>query len=156
MTGKPPARIRRARLADLDALVALEVEAFSADRVSRAQYRRHLVSASARVLVAIQGSQLAGAALVLFRRGSQVARLYSLATANRSRGSGIGAALMGAAEAAALERGCRSMRLEVRVDNRAAIALYVRAGYDVIGRYAGYYADGSDALRCGKALREAP
>src|SRR3546814_13096925 len=37
-----PARVRRADLSDLDDLVTLEQSAFDGDRLSRAQYRRHL------------------------------------------------------------------------------------------------------------------
>lgn len=156
MTVKLPADIRRARPADLDALVALEEAGFVGDRMSRAQYRRHLVSRSAHVIVATRGRRLVGAALVFFRRGARIARLYSLATAADARGCGIGRALLRTAEQAARRRGCHAMRLEVRVDNRAAIALYERAGYVPIGGRAGYYEDGSDAACYQKALRQEP
>ncbi len=152
MTIRSAATIRIARLADLDALVALEEASFDADRLSRAQYRRHLASPSARVIVAMRERELAGAAVVFFRRGTRVARLYSLATAAAARGGGIGAALLQAAETAARRRGCQAMRLEVRVDNAAAIALYGHAGYAPIGRRAAYYEDGGDALRYEKGL----
>ena len=145
--------VRTAAPADLGALVALELRAFSGDRMSRAQYRRHLASAGAAVLVAdAPGEELLGSALVFFRRGSTLARLYSIATAPAARGRGIGAQLLAAAEGAARDRGCRALRLEVRVDNAAAIALYERAGYRRIGRYADYYQDGADAWRYDKSL----
>jgi ribosomal protein S18 acetylase RimI-like enzyme len=145
--------VRTATPADLDALVALELSAFSGDRMSRRQYRRHLASPGAAVLVAeAPGEGLLGSALVFFRKGSARARLYSIATAPAARGRGIGARLLAAAERAARERGCRALRLEVRVDNAAAIALYERAGYRRIGRYAGYYEDGADAWRYEKTL----
>ena len=145
--------VRRAAPADLDALVALELRAFSGDRMSRAQYRRHLASPRAAVLVAdAPGEGLLGNALVFFRNGSTLARLYSIATAPAARGRGIGAGLLAAAEDAARARGCRALRLEVRVDNPAAMALYERAGYRRIGRYAGYYEDGADAWRYEKRL----
>jgi ribosomal protein S18 acetylase RimI-like enzyme len=145
-----PSRIhvRRAGLADLAALVALEQTAFDSDRLSRGQYRRHLVSGSARVLVVdASGPSLAGAAVVFFRKGSTVARLYSLATAAEARGKGVASALMEAIAAAARDRGCRALRLEVRADNVAAIRLYERHGYRRIGRLAAYYDDGADGWR---------
>jgi [ribosomal protein S18]-alanine N-acetyltransferase len=149
----PSAPVRPATAADLDPLVALEQRAFSGDRMSRAQYRRHLANPSAAVLVAdAAGGDLLGSALVFFRRGTALARLYSIATAPAARGRGIGAGLLAAAEDAAHERGCRALRLEVRVDNAVAIALYERAGYRRIGRYAGYYEDGADAWRYEKSL----
>ncbi|MGN2253295.1 GNAT family N-acetyltransferase [Frateuria sp. GZRe12] len=148
-----PVPVRRATPADLDALVALELRAFSGDRMSRAQYRRHLASPRAAVLVAdVPGEGLLGSALVFFREGSTRARLYSIATAPQARGRGIGARLLAAAEEAARAGGCRAVRLEVRVDNTSAMAMYERAGYRRIGRYAAYYEDGADAWRYEKSV----
>lgn len=148
-----PVQVRAAVPADLDALVALELQAFAGDRLSRAQYRRHLASASAVVLAAqAPGEGLLGSALVFFRKGSTRARLYSIATAPAARGRGIGAGLLSAAEHAARARRCRAMGLEVRQDNAAAMALYERAGYRRVGRYIGYYEDGADAWRYEKPL----
>lgn len=156
MTPRPAAplpRIRPATPADLDALAALEACAFAGDRMSRAQYRRHLAGGRAAVLVAdLPGAGLAGSALVFYRKGSARARLYSIATAPAARGRGIGTALLAAAEQAARGHGCHALRLEVRVDNATAMALYERAGYRRIGRYAGYYEDGADAWRYEKGL----
>ena len=151
----PSTPVRAATPADLDALVALELRAFSGDRMSRVQYRRHLASPGAAVLVADapgEGEGVLGSALVFFRRGTTLARLYSIATAPAARGRGIGASLLAATEQAARDRGCRALRLEVRVDNTAAIALYERAGYRRIGRYTAYYEDGADAWRYEKSL----
>lgn len=145
--------VRAAASADLDALVELEQSAFRGDRLSRAQYRRHLASPRAAVLAAgTRGDGLLGSAVVFFRRGSALGRLYSIATAPAARGRGIGAALLAAAEHAACARGCRALRLEVRVDNAAAIGLYERAGYRRIGRYEAYYEDGTAAWRYEKPL----
>jgi len=141
-------RVRPARPADLDALVALEQRAFDGDRLSRAQYRRHLRSASAQVLVVdADDGALAGAAVVFFRRGSGVARLYSLATAPEARGRGVATALLRAAGEAARGRGCRELRLEVRADNAAAIGLYERHDWRRGGQLVAYYEDGADGWR---------
>lgn len=153
----PPAsakpHVRRAVAADLDELVALEQRSFSSDRLSRAQYRRHLGSDSALVLVAGANPRLLlGSAVLFFRKGSAVARLYSLATRPEARGQGVGAALLEAAAATARRRSCRALRLEVRTDNAAAIGLYERHGFRRIGRYAQYYEDGADAWRYEKTL----
>lgn len=149
-TAPPP--VRPAARGDLDALVALEDATFDVDRISRAQWRRHLASSSAMVLVAGPSAHLEGAAVVFFRRGSRKARLYSLAVADTARGRGLGAALLAAAEAAAVERGCQGMRLEVRTDNTAAVALYTRHGYRCTARLPAFYEDGADAWRCAKNL----
>ena len=149
-------RIRRAGIHDLDDLLALEQHAFDGDRMSRAQYRRHLDSDSARVLVASAAPcRLLGAAVVFFRSGSRVARLYSLASHLEGRGRGIGTALVQAVEVMARRRHCRVLRLEVRCDNLHAIALYERLGYRRIGRLAQYYEDGADGWRYEKVLQQA-
>ncbi|MER3547076.1 MAG: GNAT family N-acetyltransferase, partial [Rhodanobacteraceae bacterium] len=140
-------RIRRARADDLDALTALEESAFDHDRVSRAQWRRHVASASAAVLVAEKAGKVAGCALLFFRRGSKRARLYSIAISHAARGRGAGAALLQAAEDEARKRGCDTMRLEVRSDNAAAIALYEKCGYSRRRLEPGFYENGAAAWR---------
>ncbi|MEV8521104.1 N-acetyltransferase [Dyella marensis] len=146
-------RVRRAELSDLDDLVALEEQSFAGDRLSRAQYRRHLDSESAQVLVASANHRrFLGTAVVFFRKGSGAARLYSIATQAEARGKGVGSALIEAAEQAARRKRRSALRLEVRTDNDAAIRLYERLGYQRIGHYASYYEDGADAWRYEKAL----
>jgi len=146
-------RVRRAETSDLDDLVTLEDRTFDSDRMTRDQYRRHLDSDSALVLVASANHRrFLGTAVVFFRKGSSVARLYSLASQPESRGRGVGTALVEATEAAARQRRCRSLRLEVRTDNISAIKLYQRLGYRCIGSLPGYYQDGADGWRYEKVL----
>ena len=157
MTASPATaavRVRRAELSDLDDLVALEQATFDSDRISRAQFRRHLDSDTARVLVASANHRrFLGTAMVFFRKGSRVARLYSIASLPEARGKGVGTALIEAAEAAARQRRCQSLRLEVRTDNRSAIRLYEQLGYDRVGPVKqGFYEDGADAFVYEKAL----
>ncbi|MDN5924160.1 MAG: GNAT family N-acetyltransferase [Xanthomonadales bacterium] len=144
--------IRPATTADLPALVALEHAVFSSDRLSARQFQRHSHSDSALLLVCVSETALLGDSLLLFRRNTGVARLYSLAVAAAARGRGVGSALLDANEDAARHRDCRCLRLEVRIDNRAARALYERHGYVVFGQRPSYYADGADALRYQKPL----
>jgi ribosomal protein S18 acetylase RimI-like enzyme len=156
------ARVRPAQAADLDGLLALEEQAFRTDRISRGSFRRFLVSPSAAVIVAEFAGELVGYALVLFRKGTPVARLYSIAVAPDAAGRRIGATLLEAAEQAASERGAARLRLEVNEANGPAIALYRNAGYRQFGRRAHYYEDKSHALRLEKklapdlGLRQAP
>ena len=146
-------RVRRAEISDLDDLVALEDATFDSDRVSRAQFRRHLDSDTARVLVASANHRrFLGNALVFFRKGSKVARLYSIASLPEARGKGVGTALIEAVEALARQRRCHSLRLEVHTDNQSAMRLYERMGYRRIGFIEGFYENGSDAFRYEKTL----
>lgn len=147
------ARVRSAELSDLDDLVALEEQSFTSDRLSRAQFRRHLDSDSAKVLVASAGPhRLLGTAVVFFRKRSGVARLYSIAAHHAARGQGVGTALLDAVEQLARRRRCRALRLEVRADNAGAIRLYERLGYRRLYALAGYYGDGADGWRYEKLL----
>ena len=146
-------RVRRAEPADLGALVALE-ETFPSDRLEREALRRFLGRGSADVFVAEAGARIVGDAIVLYRRGFQGARLYSLAVDPDARGRGVAGRLLDAVEAAAVARGCVVLRLEVREDNEPARALYLKHGYEPAGRTADYYQDGSAALRMRKRLRE--
>jgi ribosomal protein S18 acetylase RimI-like enzyme len=145
-------RVRQAERADLDALMELEHRVFATDRLSRRSLRHFLKSPSAEVMVAEDGGRLAGTAIVLFRSHSLVARLYSLAVAPHMGGRGVAPMLLEAAEASALARDCRAIRLEVHVSNHAAISRYRKSGYREFGRIRGYYEDGGDALRFEKRL----
>ena len=99
-----------------------------------------------------EGLEILGYSLLLFRDGTGVARLYSIAVDARHRGRGLAAALLADAERVALKRGRTRVSLEVRDDNGAAIRLYERLGYRLIGRNADYYADGAGARRYEKRL----
>jgi hypothetical protein len=108
--------------------------------------------------VGISGGRIAGYALTIWRAGTGVARLYSIATDPTFRGKGVAAVLLSDAERAAFAAGRAVLRLEVATTNAPALALYRRAGYRVFERVAEYYEDSSDALRMEKPLRggEAP
>ncbi len=147
-----PFRIRPARAADRAPLIALENRVFVADRMSARQWRRHLGSDSAAVLVADRDRALIGAGVVFFHVSHRIARLYSISVAPEARGEGVGEALLAAAERLAKRHGATAMRLEVRTDNVAAQRLYERRGYRRFGVRRGYYEDGADALRFEKSL----
>ena len=147
--------LRAAVIEDVDALVTLEDATFVADRITRRSFRNLIGSASALILVAeTEGTpHLLGYTALLFRRGTALARLYSIAVAADAAGRGIGRTLLKAAETAAFDRDRILLRLEVREDNERAIRLYRSEGYRPIGRYLDYYADHMPALRFEKILR---
>ena len=141
------ARVRRAGPRDLDALLELEHRVFATDRLSRRSLRHLLHAPTAEVLVAEADGRFAGTAIVLFRAGSRLARLYSVAVAPHMGGRGIASLLLDAAEDRARARKCRAIRLEVHKSNHAAISRYRKSGYWEFGKYPAYYEDGGDALR---------
>lgn len=145
--------IRPANLQDLDALVAVENRCFTSDRISRRSFRDLLTRPTVATVVAIAGGAIAGYAMLLFRQGTGLSRLYSICVDPAFAGRGIGRALMKAAENETFERGRMLLRLEVREDNDNAIRLYRGLGYRPIGRNLDYYADHTNALRFEKTVR---
>jgi ribosomal-protein-alanine acetyltransferase len=152
----PAVRMRPGRVSDLDALFALEQAAFMTDRLSRRSLRHFLASPNATLTVAEKGGKLAGCSLVLYRRRSKLARLYSIAIAPEFRRRGLAQSLLAAAEKEATRRGRRALRIEVREDNARAIKLYKKLGYRLFGRHPGYYDDRGNALRFEKFLHTEP
>jgi len=150
---KPRAQVRRGRLADAAGILALEA-LFPSDRMSARSIRHFLRAPSAAVWTAQAVAEgVLGALVLLTRRRSGAARIYSLAVHPRARGLGLAKQLVQAAEAEARRRGCRWMSLEVRADNGAARALYAGLGYAEAQRLPHYYDDGAPGLRLRKAFR---
>ncbi|WP_445178481.1 GNAT family N-acetyltransferase/peptidase C39 family protein [Pseudomonas sp. McL0111] len=143
---------RLAVVEDLPALLALEMQCFTTDRLTSRSFQWMITRAHAQLLVAERHDQLLGYALVLFHRGTSLARLYSIATASDARGTGLGKQLLQRIESCALEHDCAYLRLEVRTDNPAAIALYERNGYRRFALIHDYYEDHADALRLEKRI----
>jgi len=139
--------LRLARPSDLDDLVQLENRCFQDDRISRRSFRRFLDVPGDRLLVAELDGVLAGYCLVLMNAATRLARIYSIAVSPDARGLGMGEQLVRESERLAAECGRIVMRLEVREDNPAAIALYRRLGYRQFGTYRDYYEDHGNALR---------
>jgi len=150
MTG---AVTRKATPDDIEALLRIEERCFDADRISRRSFRALIARPTAETIIAEEGGTIVGYAMILFRKGTALARLYSIAVDPDAKSRGIGSLLLDAAEQAAFDHDRLLLRLEVREDNQRAIALYKRHGYRPIGRCLDYYADHSDALRFEKTLR---
>ena len=153
----PDFKLRLARPADLDALEALENKVFDGDRLSRRSLRAFIASPRVALPVAVSpGKALVGYALLAFRVNSRHARLYSICVDPAIGRRGVGGLLLARCEALARARGMLGLRLEVRVDNLAAVALYEKKGYASFGRMEDYYEDGAAALRLEKALGGKP
>lgn len=145
--------LRYAGERDVAQLLELEVASFRCDRISGRSWKALIDSRSAIVLVAARQRSIIGAAVLLFKKGSAVARLYSIAVAKNARGAGIGHALLTRAVNSARRLGCREMRLESRMDNQSAHHLFHNLGFEQFGLvHKAYYRDGTGALRFRKAL----
>jgi len=143
---------------DWQALSELEKASFAGDRISPRSWRAFLSSASAVVTVARSNPEdsgtptVLGAAVVLQRARTSVARLYSIAISHAARGRGISAALLDDATQRMRDAGAAVFRLETRRDNLAAQHLFAKCGFVQRGYRSGYYEDGEDALLYQKSL----
>jgi ribosomal-protein-alanine N-acetyltransferase len=136
------ARLRPMRLADLDAVLALEEELFAPDTWTRAMYRDELARTDTRhYLVAVdtdhgdEGAVVGYAGLIAYPDEAHVA---TIGVARDRQGQGIGALLLDALLTEA-DRRSPVVLLEVRADNELAQGLYRRRGFTEIGRRRGYY-----------------
>jgi ribosomal protein S18 acetylase RimI-like enzyme len=144
--------IRLAERSDLPELLRLEELSFQSDRLSRRSFKRWLSHSHCVFLVCDDGDTLCGYILVILRRGTRLARMYSLAIDPAYRGRGLAARLIRQAEAEARDAGALYMRLEVAINNHGAIKLYEKLGYFQFGQYRDYYEDHCDALRMEKCI----
>lgn len=145
--------LRQAQVADLDALVAIEQRSFDTDLISARSFKRFIQQQIGDFQVAeTAAGKVVGYYIVLYRHATNLARLYSLAVDPDYRRRGIGKQLLQAAEHDADERHCLFMRLEVKLTNEAAQALYHHAQYFDMEIRAEYYEDDSDALILQKFL----
>ena len=145
-------RLRPACEQDIGALSQLEQSAFAGDRISRRSWRGLIASASATVTLASKHSGIVGASVLLHSAHTSVARLYSIAVDPAARGQGIARLLLETAIEDARAAGASVLRLETRVDNKAAQSLFRRQGFAPLDRKPAYYDDGTDALRLQKSL----
>ncbi|TNE83592.1 MAG: GNAT family N-acetyltransferase [Gammaproteobacteria bacterium] len=149
-------RVREVTEEDLPALLRLEKKCFRTDRLSRRSFRHWIHAKHGSFIVAELDGQVVGYSLIIFFRGTVLARLYSIAIDPDHRGVGIARKLMVEGEHISMEEGRVFLRLEVSVDNHAAIALYKSMGYQPFGIYRNYYEDNNDALRMQKCIRTVP
>ena len=137
---------------DIDILVDIEDRCFDIDRMSQRSIRHMVTKANSDFILGRLGDDIVGYALVLYHRGTHLARLYSFAVLPEYRGVGAGEKLLVEAETRAADRDCIYMRLEVHPNNSGAIRLYERHGYRPFGMYEDYYEDHADALRFEKRI----
>ncbi|MGF1547139.1 MAG: peptidase C39 family protein [Thiotrichales bacterium] len=144
--------LRPATLTDLDALVRIEAQCFESDRLSRRSFRYMLTKGHAATLIAEFDGTAVGYVMVLFSRGTSMARIYSIAVLAAFRRHTVAQALVAEAEAVAQREDRAEMRLEIRRDNPASIGLFTRLGYESFGLVSDYYEDHMDAVRYQKSL----
>ena len=141
--------IRRARSADLPAILRIEKKSFAGDAWDRALFLDYFdQSARSVFLVSTMNHAVVGYALA-FHRGN-LAEIHSIALEPKWRGQGLAIALLKRVLSALRRRGFRTVYLNVRLGNKAAIGLYRGVGFQRVRRVNGYYEDGAAAWRMRK------
>lgn len=123
---------------DLDEVLRIETQC-SPSPWTRAHFSAALGSPRALNLVARRGARP-----VAFACGTRVedeAELQNLGVAPPERRRGVGSFLLALFLERARRGGCRRAFLEVRASNEAALDLYAGAGFERVGRRAGYYSN---------------
>ena len=147
--------IRDVTSADLTQLIALEKRCFATDRLSKRSFSHWIKSTQCVFLIAESHGQIVAYGLVIMRKGTRLARLYSIAVDQNIEGRGIGRQLLLALEKKTVAAGKLFLRLEVEKTNQRAINLYQAMGYKIFGDYEHYYENNGDAFRMQKSIRQA-
>lgn len=133
---------------DITALVELENQVFDYSRISRRNFIRLLQSPAAFILLAKDSAdKLAGYAVILTRRNSRYARIYSIAVAPAFRGQGVAKLIVNEVIKTQRQQDRLGLSLEVKLDNKQAIQLYQSLGFETVDILVNYYDDGTDGLK---------
>ena len=142
--------IRRANIDDLPSILRIEKKSFDRDAWDRELFLDYLGQKSRSVfLVATAGRQVIGYALAF--HGRTRAEIHSVAIAPAQRRRGVALALLRRIVVLLLQRGFRKVSLNVRLENKSAIRLYRKLGFQRVRRVDGYYEDGAPAWRMQRA-----
>lgn len=131
--------------ADIDDIVAIEQEAFTAPWTAEAFHNELTQNLFAKYMVMSRGDEVLGYGgmwLIV-----DEAHVTNIAVREAYRGQGLGERLLREMMRTASWLGAARMTLEVRVTNERAQRLYRKLGFDPAGLRPGYYSDNNeDAL----------
>lgn len=147
-------QFKLATVLDIAQLVRIEQTSFSTDCLSGQKFKYFISKANSLLLTASKNGVIMGYALVLFHKGTSLARLYSIAVAPEYRSLKIGLKLMKKIEEYALDKGSTYIRLEVKASNFKAIKLYEDLDYRKFSYRVDYYQDHEDAICYEKKIRK--
>jgi ribosomal-protein-alanine N-acetyltransferase len=161
MAHKIPYVVEPMALSDLDQVMAVEQASFSLPWSKRA-YRYEIVENKHSSMVVVRpATKLFGRPADWLRRLNLVkpgpvlgyagswllvddAHVATIAVDPDWRGRGLGELLLASLLQRAMALGARRATLEVRVSNRAAQALYVKYGFQILERRRRYYSDNNE------------
>lgn len=131
----------------------IEVESFGAEAYDPALLQLYMGLARDTFLVALLDGRVVGYAIAVVNRWGE-GHLISVATHPRFRRRGVASALLQELLRRLRGKGARVVRLEVRTGNSAAISLYRKFGFRIVGTVKNYYPDGEDAYLMLTVLRD--
>lgn len=144
--------VRQARVVDAPLLARIHAAGFDEPWPTEA-VASLLNSAGVVGLITLEES-----GFILARIAADEAEVLTLAVTPEARRHGRARALLEAAAREVAAAGARTLFLEVGTENSAALALYLSAGFEAVGRRAGYYRRGpmgDDAVILRRALNSA-
>ena len=146
------ASIRPYQREDFEDLWRIDQECFSAGiAYSRQELASYINHARAFTLIAEEGAGIA-AFIVAEADPSGIGHIMTIDVRPPFQHSGLGSELLKITEERFATQGCKSVLLEVAVNNLTALAFYKRHGYSVLETIPRYYLDSIDALVMGKRL----
>ena len=137
--------VRAMRLADVDAVVDIETEAFSSPW-QRDTFAGLIGRPGVELLVMTEADEDVVGYAVLWCILDQ-GELANVAVTPALRGRGLGSRLVASVLDVARGRGVRKIFLEVRASNAGAIQLYDRFGFSDVGLRKNYYDDPREDAR---------
>jgi len=165
--GRVRFRIREFKKADFQTLWQIDQACFEPQLAySQAELAFYMRRPGSFTLVAQGGAEEDGSkeeidesgilGFIVAENRRRTAHIITIDVIEDARRSGVGSALMQAAEQKLLQAGATSVALETPVNNAAAIRFYKSEGYFVEKTIAGYYSNQMDALVMTKELARSP
>lgn len=138
-------QLRKATLADLDGIMAVELQSFSLPWSKEAFYNEFVKNHFAVYFVIVDNEKIIGYCGVWLVVDE--AHITNIAILPEYRGQKLGELLLRSIMDFSIEAGAKSMTLEVRVSNIVAQSLYKKLGFFEGGIRKNYYTDNhEDAL----------
>jgi ribosomal-protein-alanine N-acetyltransferase len=134
--------IRKANEQDMDTIFKIETDSFS-DPYPEGLLKAFLYLPGIYLVALCQGA-IVGYVIGVMKFASQ-GHIVSIAVAKAHQGEGVGKKLMLEAIDRLAKMDAKSVRLEVRESNTAAIELYMKLGFVETGKIERYYSDGESA-----------
>ncbi len=150
MSEKNNLEIRLARSSDMEAVFSLESYWPFAPHWSKPQLEAELSRPGSIFLTAQFLSDIGG--YLIGRVFEKEIQILSVSVSPRYPRQGIAASLLEEALASARLKGCARATLEVSERNLPALSLYRKLGFQIVGKRAKFYNDGSSALLMDKLL----